>query len=149
MPRSDQTGDTQYAALPYRPAPDALLVMLLTSRGTGRWVIPKGWPMAGRKPHQVAETEALQEAGIVGRVSKKPLGAYHYTKDMPGGDQRLLVVEVYPMLVRSELPTWREASERIRQWFPLSEAAGLVAEGQLALIIGELALMRRPAPGRK
>ena len=139
MQRSNQGGDLQYAALPYRfTAARAPLVMLLTSRGTQRWVIPKGWPMAGRKPHRVAEAEAEEEGGIVGRLFKKPIGSYHYTKELAGGEQRLLRVDVYPLLVTDELPTWREAGERTRQWFEPEVAASLVAEGGLAVIIGEL-----------
>lgn len=147
MPRRNQNGDRQYAALPYRFTADAAPeIMLLTSRETRRWVIPKGWPMQDRKPHRVAETEALEEGGIVGRLSKTPAGSYHYTKDMPDGEQRLLRVDVYALLVTDELPVWREAAERTRQWFTPDAAAALVAEGGLALIIGELFATRRPQP---
>lgn len=149
IPRSNQAGDLQYAALPYRFAADgARLVMLLTSRETRRWVIPKGWPMPGRKPHRVAETEALEEGGVTGALSKKSIGSYHYTKDMPDGEQRLLRVEVYPLLVTAERPTWREADERTRQWFAPEMAASLVAEGGLALIIGEFDRARSPLMAR-
>jgi 8-oxo-dGTP pyrophosphatase MutT (NUDIX family) len=55
--------------------------MLLTSRGTHRWVIPKGWPMKGRKPAEVASQEAYEEAGLIGQiVGKRPLGSFHYEK---------------------------------------------------------------------
>ena len=149
MPKSNQSGDTQYAALPYRrTAAGTLLIMLLTSRETRRWIIPKGWPMSGKKPYRVAEVEALQEGGIVGTVSKKPVGSYHYTKELPDRDQRLLVVEVYPLLVKKELRTWREAAERTRAWFVPEEAASLVAEGGLALLISELGSIRVRRSGK-
>ena len=74
----------QYAALPVRHGEDGRLrVMLLTSRDTQRWVIPKGWPMRGREPSEVAVQEAFEEAGLVGTiVSKHPIGSYHYEKQL-------------------------------------------------------------------
>lgn len=62
-------------------------VMLLSSRETGRWVIPKGWPIKGRKPAEVAQQEAYEEAELVGHIgSKRPLGHFHYLKRLPKGD---------------------------------------------------------------
>jgi len=55
--------------------------MLLTSRETGRWVIPKGWPIKGRKPAEVARQEAYEEAGLIDRITgKSAIGSYHYEK---------------------------------------------------------------------
>jgi len=71
MAKSDRTSDTQYGALPWRHGPHGLEIMLITSRETKRWVIPKGWPMVGKKPHRVAEIEAFQEAGVKGIIAKK------------------------------------------------------------------------------
>jgi 8-oxo-dGTP pyrophosphatase MutT (NUDIX family) len=78
--------------------------MLLTSRGIGRWVIPKGWPMVGRKPRVVAVTEARQEAGIKGIISRKPIGSYHYAKTLDRGEERLCECIVFLMLVTHEAP---------------------------------------------
>jgi 8-oxo-dGTP pyrophosphatase MutT (NUDIX family) len=137
MVKSDRTGDTQYAALPYRVSLRGTTeILLLTSRETERWVIPKGWPMIGRKPHQVAAMEAHQEAGIKGIIGKKPIGAFHYTKGLSGGEDRLCEVIVFPLCVTLEAVKWREQAERQRVWFP-KVAASLVDEGGLAQIIGE------------
>jgi 8-oxo-dGTP pyrophosphatase MutT (NUDIX family) len=137
MAKSDRSGDIQYVALPYRFAERGMEVMLITSRETGRWVIPKGWPMIGRKPHQVAAAEAHQEAGIKGVIGKKPIGSYPYAKELAGGNDRLCQVVVYPLRVTFEAVKWREGAERRREWFLKNEAAVLVEEGGLAQIIDE------------
>lgn len=136
MAKSDREADTQYGALPYRVGRHGIEVMLITSRETRRWVIPKGWPLLGKKPHRVAAIEAFQEAGVKGVVKKKPIGAYPYTKIFADG-LRLCFVEVYPLRVTLEAVKWRESSERDRVWFRADEAAALVDEGGLALIIDE------------
>jgi 8-oxo-dGTP pyrophosphatase MutT (NUDIX family) len=145
MVKSDKSGNTQYGALPYRvDAARNMEVMLLTSRGGGKWVIPKGWPMAGRKPHAVALTEARQEAGIKGVIGRKPIGSYHYTKSLEGMETRLCECVVFPMLVTDEAETWREKAERTREWFPVERAAALVNEWALAVIIRSLLLPPKP-----
>ncbi|HEX2018774.1 MAG TPA: NUDIX hydrolase, partial [Aurantimonas sp.] len=70
----------QFAALPFRTDADGVEVLLVTSRDTGRWVIPKGWPMKNRRPHRAAAIEAFEEAGVVGKASKVPMGTYDYDK---------------------------------------------------------------------
>ena len=76
----------QVAALPYRfDMRGDLEVLLITSRETRRWVLPKGWPMPGRKPHRAAEQEAYEEAGLKGRISKVALGTYEYVKRLENG----------------------------------------------------------------
>ncbi len=139
MVKSNRLGNIQYGALPYRPGADGPPdVLLLTSRGVGRWIIPKGWPMIGRKPRVVARTEARQEAGIKGIVGRKPIGSFHYMKSMPGTETRLCECIVFLMLVTEEAPTWREQAERTRAWFPRDEAAEMVNEGGLAAMIRNL-----------
>ena len=136
MAKSDRSGNTQYGVLPYRIGAAGLAeVMLLTSRGVGRWVIPKGWPMVGRKPREVALIEARQEAGIRGIIGRRPIGAFSYTKTMDRGEDRLCDCIVFLMLVTHEAPTWREQAQRTRAWFPRDEAAERVEEGGLSLMI--------------
>ncbi len=74
----------QYAALPYRVR-DGLELLLITSRETGRWVIPKGWPMKGKTAHAAAAREALEEAGLKGKIGKQSLGDYSYGKRLSNG----------------------------------------------------------------
>ena len=88
----------QFAALPFRDE-DGLQVMLVTSRETRRWVLPKGWPIKGLKPHSVAAREALEEAGLTGRMSKEPIGSYRYRKRLRNGAALTCEVDVFPMAV--------------------------------------------------
>jgi 8-oxo-dGTP pyrophosphatase MutT (NUDIX family) len=124
----------QYAALPFRalPHPEVLLV---SSRDTKRWIIPKGWPMKGRKPHAAAAQEALEEAGLLGKIEKEVLGSFHYVKNMPNGAAILCRVDVFPMRVDRQRKRWREREQRITRWFPVDKAAEAVREPELAEII--------------
>ncbi len=111
-----------------------LKVMLVTSRETRRLILPKGWPIDGLKPHRVAEREAREEAGVVGKVSRRPLGSYVYWKRMRDAFV-LCGVDVFPLEVRDELADWTERGERQRDWYPVGEAAGLVDEPGLAALL--------------
>ncbi|PPQ28115.1 NUDIX hydrolase [Rhodopila globiformis] len=130
----------QFAALPWCIGDGGLRqVMLLTSRETGRWVIPKGWPMKGRKPAEVASQEAYEEAGLVGHViGKQPIGSYHYDKQLAKASV-LCEVRVFLFRVERLLDDWPEKGQRERQWFNAGEAAKLVHEGGLAEIIHRFA----------
>ena len=108
--------------------------MLLTSRETRRWVIPKGWPMVGLEPQDCAAAEAFEEGGVKGRVSRS-IGVYAYDKVLKDSSARNLRVEVFPLEVGVELEAWPEASERDRQWFSPAEAAASVDEPDLAALI--------------
>ena len=55
----------QYGILPYRRTkPNSLEVLLITTRQSRRWIIPKGWPIKGLKPVKSAAREAYEEAGV-------------------------------------------------------------------------------------
>lgn len=128
----------QYAALPLTAGDDGeRLVMLVTSRETRRWVIPKGNPEAGLEPHALAAKEAFEEAGLVGEVGREPVGRYRYAKRLRGGGAVLCEVEVFPLAVERQLEDWPERGQRERRWFAPAEAATLVDEGGLvALLLG-------------
>lgn len=134
----------QIAALPYRadsPAADAQIrVLLITSRGTGRWVIPKGGLISGLSPHASAAREAEEEAGILGAACPTPLGTYQFRKRRKSGASVLTDVQVFPFAVTDELDSWEEQHERERRWFTLAEAAEAVDEPDLR------SLMRSFAP---
>ncbi len=139
MSKTKTRDATQYAALPFRVAEDgSRQVMLLTSRGTGRWIIPKGWPIKGLKPREVAAREAFEEAGLLGRVSgKRPVGIFHYAKQI-ASDPLLCEVRVFLLWVERQLDDWPEKAERQTMWVGLAEAADLVDEGGLAEIMRRL-----------
>lgn len=126
------------AALPVRVGRNGPEVMLITSRETRRWVVPKGWPMKGRKDHEAAAQEALEEAGLVGHIHKHPIGAYTYLKQTEGAAEPCRVM-VYRLDVGSERRSWRERGQRERRWFPAAEAANQVAEPRLASMIRSIA----------
>jgi 8-oxo-dGTP pyrophosphatase MutT (NUDIX family) len=128
----------QIAALPYRREDGAsapVSILLVTSRETKRWVIPKGNPMAGLPPHAAAAVEAEEEAGVRGAVCPTPLGSYHYEKRLRDGASLMLEVDVFPLAVAEELPSWKEKDERERRWFSRLEAAEAVEEPDLAALI--------------
>jgi 8-oxo-dGTP pyrophosphatase MutT (NUDIX family) len=128
----------QVAALPVRVlAGGKLQVLLLTSRETKRWVIPKGWPMKGRKPWEAAAIEAREEAGVVGRPRKKPIGSYLYFKRQAAHFD-VCRVDVYPLTFAKQRSTWREIGQRETKWFSLEEAADLVEEPGLVALIRKL-----------
>jgi 8-oxo-dGTP pyrophosphatase MutT (NUDIX family) len=124
----------QYAALPWRRTPD-LEILLVTSRETGRWVIPKGWPMKSKSPRAAAAQEALEEAGVEGEVARAPLGAYDYEKILSPGVSRPCRVTVFALAVKRQRDSWREQGQRRFQWFPWEDAAAAVREPDLAAII--------------
>jgi 8-oxo-dGTP pyrophosphatase MutT (NUDIX family) len=132
--------DIQFAAMPWRIGEGGRRqIMLLTSRETQRWIIPKGWPEKGRKPAEVATQEAYEEAGLLGQiVGKRPLGNFHYQKQLA---KRVLLCEVrvYSFRVERQLDDWPEKGQRETQWFDASEAATLVQEDGLAGIISRFA----------
>jgi 8-oxo-dGTP pyrophosphatase MutT (NUDIX family) len=124
----------QYAALPYR-LEGRLEIMLITSRETRRWVVPKGWPMKGRRPRGTAAREALEEAGITGDIEKQAFGSYAYIKRGLGGQRWPCEVKVFPLLVRKERENWRERDQRTRHWFDYRDAAEAVIEPGLRDLI--------------
>ncbi len=131
----------QYGALPYRWTPD-LEILLVTSRDTGRWVIPKGWPMRSKSRRQVAALEALEEAGVEGRMAKEPLGEFDYLKVLKSGEGQLCRVTVFALEVAAQRDAWREQAERSTQWLDWRAAAASVQEPGLRQIIADFAQMQ-------
>jgi len=130
----------QYAALPYRRSEDGLIeVMLVTSRGTMRWIVPKGWPIPGKTPYESAAQEALEEGGLVGEISERPVGKYQYQKRTE--DRGITcTVEVFLMKVEGQLSSWPEQDQRSTAWFGLEKAAQVLEPG-LARILRDLPSM--------
>ena len=109
--------------------------MLITSRETRRWVIPRGNPIRGLLPHHSAAQEAYEEAGLTGLVGRTELGSYRYRKRRLNGSSVTAAVDVFPMLVEGQSARFPERDERDRRWFSPEEAAAAVAEPGLAAII--------------
>ncbi|WP_156633539.1 NUDIX hydrolase [Agrobacterium vitis] len=106
-------------------------VLLITSRETGRWVIPKGWSMAKKRPHQVARQEAWEEAGVRGRVRKKPFGHYTYNKKRSQDEIVRCLVQVHLLTVSGLEGDFPEKGQRQIRWFSPEDAARAVEEPEL------------------
>lgn len=113
--------------------------MLVTSRGTGRWVLPKGNVGSRVPPHVAAALEAEEEAGVLGAVCPVPLGSYRFRKRVRSGASLMADVDVFPLATTRELEAWEEQHERERRWFTLEEAARAVDEPDLRELIRSFA----------
>jgi 8-oxo-dGTP pyrophosphatase MutT (NUDIX family) len=130
----------QAGAIPYRISGGRVEVLLVTSRETGRWVIPKGHVDKGATASQAAALEALEEAGVSGRfASDLPLGFVPYFKTLKDGEVCAATIQVFALLVHEERTAWLESGERRRQWMPAREAARRVGEPALAMLLTRLA----------
>ncbi len=123
---------TQSAVVPFRRRRGELEILMITSRKKKRWVLPKGVVEPDLSPWASAAKEALEEAGIEGKVSRRSVGNYRYEKW--GGT---CTVDVFPMAVGKIHESWLE-SFRERRWLSLGEAVARVREGELRRILRSL-----------
>lgn len=126
---------SQFAALCYTTEAEKTRILLISSRDTGRWILPKGWPMDGRTPAEAAATEAYEEAGVDGQIFDHVLGMYYYDKGMGDDPPLPCIVTVFPMKVHRLLKNFPERAERRRKWFSPAKAAERVNEPELAKIL--------------
>jgi 8-oxo-dGTP pyrophosphatase MutT (NUDIX family) len=132
----------QFAALPYRMDQDGPRILLITTRGKGKWLIPKGWPMKGRKPSAAAAVEAFEEAGVLGKVARRSVGRFTHRKSV-GSRAIDCTVSVFPLEVRRKLKRWPECKQRKRRWFKGKKAASLIDAKGLRRAIRDLAEEQR------
>lgn len=140
----------QYGALPYRFSQDAALeILLVTTRGTRRWIVPKGWPIKGLRPAKSAAREAFEEAGVTGRIGAKPIGMFAYDKlrDETGVETKC-DVKVYPLLVKRQRHVWPESHQRTTQWVEPSRAIAMIKEPDLKRIVAAFAKAAAAAASR-
>lgn len=142
----------QYAAICFRRKPESGVIetLLITTRESCRWSIPKGWMMEKKKPHQVAEREAWEEAGIKGKAKKKPLGYFTYLKTLDAGEKIPSIVQVHLIEATAIDPQFPEKGQRTIAWFPPHEAAALVREPELKGLLAkvERAVNKPPKPSK-
>lgn len=137
----------QYAALCFRYGGngDDVEILLVTSRTTQRWIIPRGWPMKRKKPHEAAAIEAWEEAGVRGRVRKAAIGRYTYLKMLDNGDVVPCMVDVFQIEVTGTETSFKERGERLVEWVRPDEAARRVREIELKSLLVDF----RPKGKRK
>lgn len=127
----------QFGALPYKVIDGQLVVLLITSRGRGKWIFPKGGQMTGKTPWDSAAHEAYEEAGVEGEIEQTPIGSYM----LPVTAERPAPVEVkiFPMRVTNQRDDWKEQGQRYRHWAVLGEAKRLITHDGLADVAVSLA----------
>lgn len=126
----------QYGVLAYDMADDGEpRFLLITSRNTRRWIIPRGNPIPGLSPAQSAAQEAYEEAGLTGLVSADEIGTYRYQKVRRGGSSVTANVHVFPLRTTIQSDKWPEQEQRQWRWFTREEAAEAVEEEGLKELI--------------
>ncbi|MCO4843375.1 MAG: NUDIX hydrolase [Yoonia sp.] len=126
----------QLAALCYRYKGEKLQVCLVTTRGTGRWILPRGWPTHKYTPADGAAIEAFEEAGLTGTAHPNSIGAYSYDKPL-GDDVTPVMVMVYAIHVTQEAKNWPEKGQRKREWMSTKKAALKIDELGLRQIVAQ------------
>jgi 8-oxo-dGTP pyrophosphatase MutT (NUDIX family) len=127
----------QSAAIPYRVDEQGKLVILLvTSRRTRRWIIPKGKVRPRTLPSRSAEREAFEEAGVLGRIGKQPIGTYRQGDALAADpEEGIILVQAFALAVTDELPVWDEMHLRKRRWFKLKNALRAVRDTELRALL--------------
>lgn len=143
MPTPALSVRAQVGALVYRRSSGFVEVLLVTSRDTGRWVIPKGWRMRGKSDAAAATIEARQEAGVVCKGKPHLIGGYDYFKRQPSSFDACRVT-VFLCEFKAQLPRWKEQGQRELRWVAPAEAATMVEEPGLSDL-----LLRLSAPKLK
>jgi 8-oxo-dGTP pyrophosphatase MutT (NUDIX family) len=128
-------------ALPYRFTPTAALeILLVTTRRTKRWIIPKGWPIKGLRPAKSAAREAFEEAGVRGKIGTKSVGLFNYQKLLDeDGIQFNCEVKVFPLLVKRQSENWPEFEQRLVQWVEPNKAVSMIKEPELKKLVATFA----------
>jgi 8-oxo-dGTP pyrophosphatase MutT (NUDIX family) len=149
-PVADEPMRLQYGALPFRlTSAGEVEVLLVTSRTTRRWIIPKGWPMKGTKPAQAAAREAFEEAGVRGKIAAEPIGTYLYRKrdDDHKHPAAVCAVKVFALQVKRQVAKWPERHQREACWLDAKEAVARIDDDGMRAIIEALAAGHTRAPG--
>ncbi|WP_156680053.1 NUDIX hydrolase [Sphingomonas profundi] len=126
----------QSAAIPYRiDDRGRITVLLITSRTKHRWIIPKGKVGRAMEPRASAGREAFEEAGVMGRLGRVPVGSYRQLAHNAPGDAVSIEVQAFPLEVTDELPVWLEMEQRERRWFSIEEARQIVQDREISALL--------------
>ncbi len=137
----------QAGAIPYTVVQGQVVFLIITSRRSGRWIFPKGAPIEGLQPWEVAAREAFEEAGIEGEVETQPIGSYR-TMKMFAIRRAVIEVQLYPLRLTCQHDDWPEKKLRHRHWVILPEATRLLSEPRLAELAALLSrrVLAQPQP---
>ena len=127
----------QYGALcfRYKEGGPEIEILVITSRESRRWIIPKGWPMKGKKPYEAAAIEAWEEAGVRGKAEKRPVGHYTDLKELDDGNVAPCIVAMFQIEVTEIKTDFKERGQRVLNWVSPSEAARRVREIELKSLL--------------
>jgi 8-oxo-dGTP pyrophosphatase MutT (NUDIX family) len=139
----------QFAALPIMEVGGTPHVLLITSRDTQRWIIPRGHPEKSVRPSALAALEAREEAGVSGVISETPIGRSLTEKRLPSGKVAPCEVTVFRLDVSGHLAEWKEHLERKIMWMPLKQAAQLADDGGLSAFLQRADLAMAPKASKK
>lgn len=126
---------TQFGAVCYRIVNGKVQILLITSRRSRLWIVPKGWPMDGKTPAQSAAIEAWEEAGAIGKASDACVGLYSYTKKAVKGEDLPVVVSLFAFHVKRTAKKFPEKGQRKRKWVSRKKASNMVADPELGKIL--------------
>ena len=128
----------QVGALALREGPSGREVLMISSRGRGVWLLPKGWPMKNKTLPQSAATEAWEEAGLRGTISEEPCGQYLYHKTREAGFGQWCEVLIYPITDVTLAEDYPEKGLRERRWIGLAQACAEAGEPELRKFLKSL-----------
>ncbi len=129
----------QIGALCYWSNDKNIKILLITSRRSKRWIIPKGWKVDMMSNRKSVALEAWEEAGVQGRVSKRSIGTYYYRKRSGKNDFLTCAVRVFALDVKARKKKFPERGERKLKWVNLNTAIDLVTEPELKTVIKNFA----------
>jgi len=138
----------QLAVIPFVMHQGHPMILMVTSRETRRWIVPKGWQEKKVTDRDQAGREAFEEAGAIGVISDQPIGSYRYDKRLKDGRVKTIDVAVYSLQVSELLDSWPEMDERERRWMTPTQAAMAVQEGALAALLLSMAVSPPSTTGR-
>ena len=118
----------------------ALEILIVTTRQSRRWIVPKGWPIKRLTPSKSAAREAFEEAGVRGKIGARAIGSFTYNKTARQTDAGPnYEVKIFPLLVKRQSATWPEHGQRVVQWVDPEKAIALIREPELKSIVAKFA----------
>ncbi len=117
-------------------------VLLIASRGTGEWWLPKGHIESGETSRDTARREAFEEAGVLGEAEQEVIGSFRYRKPLIDA---VYCVEVHLLRVQGQAEVVAAGETRRMRWVPLALAARVVGNRELAGLLEAVCLKLSPA----